>query len=324
LAVKVFSHEREQNARFDAVALSADGRYVAAVDQSESSTLAVALVWEVPTQKVVLHGYLTIFPSPHAIAFHPQHPWLYLATSKGVLGFKLKSLKEARLNVPDVPDAAANIAISPNGRHILGFRYRFLSGRSFKIVAFDISKPAQPKHEWERPVVDPPRENWVSSVAFFPDGRRFVAAELPIGKRRKDGPRITVRNSLTGEGINSIEGPGTKTDQLAMSPLGGTLVTRIGKSLFVFDLNNLTADTQRLRNDGGQHFTGIAFHPSGRHLAATCNDGTVTFYDAVTWKRVRAFNWGVGRMRSIAFSPDGMLAAAGSDTGRVVVWDVDL
>src|SRR5207253_1850182 len=32
----------------------------------------------------------------------------------------------------------------------------------------------------------------------------------------------------------------------------------------------------------------------------------------------------VRKMRSIAFSPDGALAAAGSDTGKVVVWDVDL
>ena len=29
-------------------------------------------------------------------------------------------------------------------------------------------------------------------------------------------------------------------------------------------------------------------------------------------------------MRSIAFGPDGTLAAAGSGTGKVIVWDVDL
>jgi WD40 repeat protein len=38
----------------------------------------------------------------------------------------------------------------------------------------------------------------------------------------------------------------------------------------------------------------------------------------------RTFTWDIGRMRSIAFSPDGALAAAGGDTGKVVVWDVDL
>ena len=36
------------------------------------------------------------------------------------------------------------------------------------------------------------------------------------------------------------------------------------------------------------------------------------------------FTWDVGRLRSVAFSPDGTRAAVGSDTGKVVVWDVDL
>jgi hypothetical protein len=37
-----------------------------------------------------------------------------------------------------------------------------------------------------------------------------------------------------------------------------------------------------------------------------------------------AFDWDMGRLRSVAFSPDGMLAAAGNDKGKIVVWDVDL
>jgi WD40 repeat protein len=36
------------------------------------------------------------------------------------------------------------------------------------------------------------------------------------------------------------------------------------------------------------------------------------------------YTWNIGRMRSIAFSPDGTLAAAGSDTGKIIVWDVDV
>lgn len=77
-------------------------------------------------------------------------------------------------------------------------------------------------------------------------------------------------------------------------------------------------------NDNRKHFTAIAFHPSGRYLAATSNDATVKLYDTDTWQLAKTFEWNVGRLRSVAFSPDGALAAVGSDTGKIVVWDVDL
>jgi WD40 repeat protein len=50
----------------------------------------------------------------------------------------------------------------------------------------------------------------------------------------------------------------------------------------------------------------------------------VKLYDTSTWEVARTFTWDIGKMRSIAFSRDGALAAAGSDTGKVVVWDVDV
>jgi WD40 repeat protein len=92
----------------------------------------------------------------------------------------------------------------------------------------------------------------------------------------------------------------------------------------VFRSDDLAAESAKLRNDNRKEFTGMAFHPSGRFLAATSNDATVKLYDTTTWKMEQAFNWDIGRLRSIAFSPDGMLAAAGGDKGKIVVWDVDL
>jgi hypothetical protein len=38
----------------------------------------------------------------------------------------------------------------------------------------------------------------------------------------------------------------------------------------------------------------------------------------------REIAWDIGRLRSVAFSPDGMLAAGAGDKGKIVVWDVDL
>jgi hypothetical protein len=36
------------------------------------------------------------------------------------------------------------------------------------------------------------------------------------------------------------------------------------------------------------------------------------------------FTWEVGKLRAVAFSKDGMLAAAGGGGKKVVVWDLDL
>jgi len=108
-----------------------------------------------------------------------------------------------------------------------------------------------------------------------------------------------------------------------ISPDGAWLIAQTGPSLYVRETANLNREPRKIRN-GKLHFTALAFHPSGRYLAATSNDQTVKLYDTQSWELSKTFTWDIGRMRSIAFSPDGMLAAAGSDTGKVVVWDVDL
>jgi hypothetical protein len=73
-----------------------------------------------------------------------------------------------------------------------------------------------------------------------------------------------------------------------------------------------------------RQFTDVAFHPAAAVLAATNLDPTVRVYDAATGAVVRTYDWQVGKLRCVAFSPDGLLAAAGSESGKVVVWDVDL
>jgi WD40 repeat protein len=96
-------------------------------------------------------------------------------------------------------------------------------------------------------------------------------------------------------------------------------------SIVVLDLVTQRAQSAHLlTSPDKKHFTSLAFHPSGRFLAATSNDATVKLYDTSNWSLATTYTWDIGRMRSVAFSPDGLLAAAGSDTGRVVVWDVDV
>jgi WD40 repeat protein len=71
-------------------------------------------------------------------------------------------------------------------------------------------------------------------------------------------------------------------------------------------------------------FQEVAFTPDGQFLAAASNEETVKFWDARTWKLAAEFAWQAGGLRCLAFSADGMLAAAGGTGRKVVVWDVDL
>jgi WD40 repeat protein len=105
----------------------------------------------------------------------------------------------------------------------------------------------------------------------------------------------------------------------------GTLVAaQRGDRVAIFRADDFAAAPVLLRTGSRRQFTGLAFHPSGRYLAATSHDGTVRLYNTATWSVAAAFDWQIGRLRSVAFSPDGMRSAVGGNRGQIVVWDVDL
>jgi WD40 repeat protein len=117
---------------------------------------------------------------------------------------------------------------------------------------------------------------------------------------------------------------GAASGEFPASPDGSIFVHFKDAQAWVHSTTDFSKPLVTLRTDSCNEFTGVAFHPSGRFLAVTSNDQTVKLYDTATWQLAHTYTWNIGRMRSIAFSPDGTLAAAGSDTGKVVMWDVDV
>lgn len=154
----------------------------------------------------------------------------------------------------------------------------------------------------------------------LPDSERFATADFSMSYNA----RVTIRSIRTGEVLQARSIHANDSVQLAVSPDGTLFVVQQAQylsSLTSFDPKVLP---QTVANNGRKHFTGIAFHPSGQYLATTSNDATVKVYDTQTWRMVKAYDWEIGRLRCIAFSSDGTLAAAGSDAGKVIIWDVDL
>jgi hypothetical protein len=157
-----------------------------------------------------------------------------------------------------------------------------------------------------------------------PLGGHFLLCEYRRDSRHRWRAHRVTRSLATGAELDVSAPLIDAAEVTTLSPDGCLFVCRTRETIRVYPAGGTWKNVPTIKNDSKKHFTGMAFHPSGRYLAATSNDKTVKFYDTTTWELARTFTWDIGRMRSIAFSPDGALAAAGSENGKVVVWDVDL
>ena len=194
------------------------------------------------------------------------------------------------------------------------------------LMSFSRAGGPRQKEGWSVCLNDPHR--WACdafSLACLP-GKRFLVAELLHSHDdRTPATRVTVRSRTDGRVLAEQPGVWNPGDRVFASPYSDTFVVAAGHVLRAFDTRDPDAPPRDAVGEGKKlHFTGVAFHPDGQHVLAARNDETVTAYDLRTWRAVRSFTWDIGRARSVATSPDGTLAAAGGETGKVVVWDVDL
>lgn len=154
---------------------------------------------------------------------------------------------------------------------------------------------------------------------IWPDGSKLIAVHR---SPNPDNTRATILSvpdfKEVGSFAISTEWPG----QLLVAPDANQIVGYRRRHMFVWDGPDWKAFRQ-VSIPGRRELTGLAYHPDGKRLAAACNDETVRVFDTTSWEEVSKFVWKSGRLRSVAYSADGTLAAAGSDTGKVVVWDVD-
>lgn len=68
----------------------------------------------------------------------------------------------------------------------------------------------------------------------------------------------------------------------------------------------------------------LAFHPERPVVAMQRVAGEVSFYDASARTELLRFAWRLGEITALCFSPDGLRCAAADESGKVVIWDVDV
>jgi WD40 repeat protein len=227
--------------------------------------------------------------------------------------------RAGRRTIDAPPDAGrvTDLTVSPDGS-------RLLTLHSFHKTAMTCW--AGGGAEWERAWSVPEEKLLIHTAAACPTGAHVavLVRDTQPGRFWDRPIRVELRSAETGAVVASGRYPYGYRGPLLFSPDGAQLVGSNDMTLMAWPVPGLAAEPRKVRNDSRKHFTGLAYHPDGRHLFATSNDTTVHVFDTHTWDRTGRFTWNLGRLRSVAVSPDGALAAAGGDRGEVVVWDVDV
>jgi WD40 repeat protein len=150
---------------------------------------------------------------------------------------------------------------------------------------------------------------------FSPDGKSFaVHGDSHVA--------ITYASSGRRRGYQFLFNAPSGVGALAFSPDGRLLVYSDGPKLFAYDWAADAVVAERKRS--AKHIQEAAFTPDGKHLITVSNDETAVVWETNGLTELRSFAWEIGKLKSVAVSPDGTRAACGSDRGRVVVWDLDV
>jgi WD40 repeat protein len=298
------------------IAFSADGRTIAIPSWKKGLLVWNTASWGKPRILKALGGGYYYGP----VQFSADGQFLtYRGGSDTVLG-SLTGTDIRPIPIIKAPHAAIIATIVPTTSELIVCEINPISIMHGEVrTRIELRPLADPKPEaakWSIPTARLVR----GCVHLFPARDKIITHEI---ERYSEWVLVT-RDLETGKELQATAPESTTTDYMSFAASGGFLAMTRHRSLKIWRDANLSAPFLILTNDTPKHFTGLAFHPSGRYLAATSNDETVKLYDTTTWEVAKTYTWNIGRMRSIAFSPDGTLAAAGSDTGKVVVWDVDV
>jgi WD40 repeat protein len=301
-----------------AITFSPDGKLLAA-----GSGFCGQELWELPSGGK-WGRYAGMFFHNYRASFHPTRPLCFVVINGG-LGVIRTDIEKAQWFAPADNAWLAQPTMTPEGESFVC---------QIHSTTDELRRYRRPGKEltliWARPLDRPSARSSRSlspvAIRVTPDGAAVVALSGPrtLNHREPKPVRVSVRATADGEGLRVANLPTGTTSALAVAPDSRTFVTCRKHIMSVWPTDNLKVRPREVRSDSRCHLTALAFHPSGRYLAATSNDETVKLYDTATWEVVRSFTWDIGRMRSVAFSPDGALAAVGSDRGRIVVWDVDV
>lgn len=256
---------------------------------------------DVPDAKIADWWYHAWYGN--AIAVHPSGESCHIAWGGRLYAFRTADGKP--LPVPKEVEAN-QVVLSPDGERLLTAYRKASGGKFYAISAGPRGRPVAQRRQVPA--------HFSTLAGFLPDGERYVTVE----------DVVRIRSFATGEELAAGRHKPAGSQQPQISADGRYLGLIGYGSMYFWDLTTLDKPRKISGSNNFGDFRSFAFHPGGKTVAVIHGGPTlVKVYDLGTLKLVHKWNWKLGPLRSVAYSPDGTLGAAGSEDGRVVVWDVE-
>jgi WD40 repeat protein len=283
---------------------SPDGRFIATTAGSSK----FVWLWEATTGKLVRklsHDYSL---TRHA-AFHPDGRHVIgLFDSHGGCVWDLETGQT--VSVLETPNwqYSDTMAVSP------------ADGR----VIFHVSTGLSEWTDTARPSANPRRDGRIRGIpnrvlyyplrlAYSPSGRFFCLLE----------GRVTLVDAVTHQVRHEfIDSDGANASAIAFSADESRVAVAFGHRAAIWRMEEPRHKPVVLRG----HFLlvrAVGFLPGGETVLTAGMDGMARLWDATTGTQLRAFDWGIGKLRVAAVAADGLMCAAGGEKGQIVVWDVE-
>ena len=284
--------------------------FVATADESRNVTFAVLSLADGGRVSLDIPGATLDSWAYHAhygnaIALSPTGDLCYLAWDSTVAAFRTADGNRLRM-VPHVRTKHDQVVASASGDHLLAV-YGRDADRTLYAISLDSTDSAV---SWRRSM--PPE--FIHVAGFLPDGERFVTVDL----------HVRIRTFATGDEVAASQYRQYGRYQPQISTDGRHLALLGYGNMYLWDLTTLDKPRKIGGSSSFGDFRSFAFHPDNRRMAVIHGGPTlVKVYDVATLKQVHKWQWKLGPLRSVAYSPDGTLGAAGSVGGQIVVWDED-
>jgi hypothetical protein len=289
------------------LAWSPNGRFIAAGGNG-----AGIMVWDVeaatPGRRVLSAGH-----GGQTMKFCPATGHLYVVfQSGGVWAYDPQTGGEWR-RLPAVYGVGyTGLAVFDDGRTVVLRRSRYPSSSGESgLVGYAVGPDGALTESWARP------DDHAFAFTARPRTKQLFGAHLESWQAHGFEWRTAATGALVG---SLVLPPGSRLARWVLAPDGEQVAWLAEHTLY---LQRLTESAPRVLPSEGQFRRGLAWAPDGRTLAVGAG-ATVQLLDPSALVALRTFDWGTGKVRAIAFSPDGLRAAASAEGGRgwVTVFDL--